>query len=243
MKKTKVSHATYASQISMAWDREHELIPVQVKTTEPKAGKFLDICEEYHVSRRMVFDELIKAFNAGDIPVGKKTTIPMKINHPGYLAMSVKSKRFGYSKSQILSLLLDHFLTNTDEVIDNMGVDPTNRPAELLEHLTEIYDKVKRPIKTSDLTDSNIYVDCFGSWVTAIYLAGSIDYREFEFRRTKNQKPFDENELKYILQARAMELKSHGKSLNGKNFPYPGTEVYKKITGKTPLELLVEMVS
>lgn len=243
MKKNMTSRATRASQISMEWDREHELIPIQVKTTESKAEEFLKICSKYHISRRMVFDELVDEFNAGEIPVEKKTTIPMKINHPSYLAMSVKSKKYGYSKSQILSVLLDHFLDgeNTEAIVKKMGVDIKNRPAELLAHLREIYDKVQRPIKTSDLTDSNIYVECFGTWVTAIYLAGSIDYADFMNRRQKNAKAFDANELGWVLQARVLELKAQGTSLNEDNFPYPGKAIYKEVCGKTPLELLVEL--
>lgn len=242
-KRNKTSRATRASQISMEWDREHELIPIQVKTTESKAEEFLKICSKYHISRRMVFDELVDEFNAGEIPVDKKTSIPMKINHPSYLAMSVKSKKYGYSKSQILSVLLDHFLDgeNTEAIVKKMGVDIKNRPAELLAHLREIYDKVQRPIKTSDLTDSNIYVECFGTWVTAIYLAGSIDYNDFTIRRQKNKKPFDENELEYILAARVLELKDEDSVLDEENFPYPGEAIYKEVTGKTPLELLAQM--
>lgn len=229
-----------ASERAVEWDNKHNVIPITIKTTPEKAEQFVQLCTDYNVTRRMVFDELIQEFTDGNIDVGKKAVkrLPVKIDHTAYLTMSEKVKETGYSKANVLSRLLDYFLDHSEEILDNMDVTTEYNPQELIETMQDLNKKLMRPLKTTDLKNPRTYSQCFGTWATALFIGGSIDYEDFIFRRNRNHKPFDQNELMWILSARVEELKKDGLKLNESNFKYPGFDTYKKITGLDPVEIL-----
>lgn len=226
----------------MKWDKEHNLTPIQVKTTPDKAKQFINLCTNNNVSRQMVFNELIKEFNSGEIDVGKKEVakVSLKVDYTACNEMTQTAKKTGYSKASVLSLLLDYFIQKPNTVLKNMGIEIGKLPQELIEKMRETYKKVDRPLRTTDVENPRVYSNCFGTWATAIYVGGSISYDEFILKRRRNRTPFDKNELTWILSTRINELKQQGLTLSERNFDFPGTEVYQQVMGMTPLQLLQE---
>lgn len=228
-----------------AWDKKHKLLPVRIKTAPDVAEKFIDQCDQYHVSRKMVINELMQEYIDGRIDLHKEkekeAIVSTKIDHDLYLKMNAQCKKDHISKAKAYSELIAYFVNNTVDVLSGLGIDDIEaRPEELLHKLRQIHLEKGRPVRTTDVSDSTMYTKTFGTWPTAIYVCGSIDYPEFVKRRKHNKNPFTENELKWIFVGRKDELQ--GAPVTQKNFPYPGNDVYQSVMHQT-IEALGDMLT